>query len=326
MLTEHLNNNENIFISIACYRDTELIPTILSAYENADNRGKLYFGVYLQYHLEKDKFDFDSLPSDININVKRTSWENAKGPVYARYVINKYLFKNQKYYLQIDSHTRFSKGWDTYLKGELNSLEDYSILSTYPPGYKIGEEIIERSRSNIMKFKKLSHGIPIFRTDQVIISKPERNYFWAAGFSFSKSIVFKKVMFDRNLKNLFMGEEFLMSLRFYANNIKIYTPTRNVIYTLWDRNYRPTFWEIKNRSKLEFNFRKILSYARLLRICNLYNPKLHEEKYAIDLEKYKIADQRIIDQYLELINVKKLIDEFNYEKQYRKYYFSLNND
>ena len=47
-----------------------------------------------------------------------------------------------------------------------------------------------------------------------------------------------------------MGEEFLIALRFYTNNINVYTPSKNMVYTLWNRDYRPTFWEIRRKNKL----------------------------------------------------------------------------
>ena len=327
MLTSLINSNDNIFISIACYRDSELIPTIKSAYETADNPDNLFFGIYLQYNPDEDEkyFDFSCLPKELKIKVKRTLWYRARGPIYARYVINNYLYKNQKYYLQIDSHTRFIKGWDTFLIEEINKLPNYSILTTYPPGYTRKDGIIERDMCNIMKFKKLSRGIPIFRTEQEYLETPVRNYFWAAGYSFCEGIVFKKVPFDKYLKNLFMGEEYLMSLRFYANGIKLYSPHKNVIYTLWDRDYRPTFWEIKNHNKLKFYFEQLLSYSRLLKISNLFTPDKFVDKYSYDLEKYKIK-RETINNFLIKTNIKSLIDNFDYKKQYKKYYFSLNSD
>ena len=45
-----------IFISIASYRDPELIPTIENCIKNADNPEHLVFGISRQYHPD-DKFD-----------------------------------------------------------------------------------------------------------------------------------------------------------------------------------------------------------------------------------------------------------------------------
>ena len=321
-----INSNENIFISIACYRDSELIPTILSAYHNANKPNNLYFGICLQYKATEDTFDFDSLPNDINIKIKKVKWYKARGPMYARYLINQYLLKDEKYYLQIDSHTKFIKGWDTFHINELATLPLYSVLSTYPPGYHRNKKLIERKNINVLKYKKLLRGVPIFKTIQKQINKPERNLFWAAGYSFSNSIIFKKIPFDKYLKNIFMGEEFLIALRFYTNNINVYTPSKNMVYTLWDRDYRPTFWEIRRKNKLKFNLMAFLSYSRFLKICNFYNPSILQDIISFKLEKYTIGNHQTIQSFLKETGIEKNIHETNYKKQYFKYYFSLNND
>ena len=38
----------DIFISIACYRDSQVIPTVENAYKNAKHKNHLFFGVYAQ--------------------------------------------------------------------------------------------------------------------------------------------------------------------------------------------------------------------------------------------------------------------------------------
>ena len=49
----------DIFISIACYRDSQVIPTVENAYNNAKHKDRIFFGVYAQ-QADKDlelKFD-----------------------------------------------------------------------------------------------------------------------------------------------------------------------------------------------------------------------------------------------------------------------------
>ena len=244
--------NNKIFISIACYRDKEIIPTIVSAYENAKSKEDLVFGVFLQISEEDEEIINikNNTPKNANIQIIKKSNLQARGPVYARYIINKNLWKDEKYYLQIDSHTRFIENWDEIIKNMLHSLSPNSIISTYPNGYYRNKSNLSKSTSvNVMKFKKIKNGIPIFTSVRKKLEKPKKNFFWAAGFSFCYSCIFNIVPFDPHLKNLFWGEEFLMSARFYTHNIKIYTPNKNIIFTLWDRSYRPTFWELKKKNR-----------------------------------------------------------------------------
>ena len=58
----------SIFISIASYRDPELVRTITSAIDNASNPDQLYFGVVLQ---EFDKFAPDlSFVKNLALTIK----------------------------------------------------------------------------------------------------------------------------------------------------------------------------------------------------------------------------------------------------------------
>ena len=111
---------------------------------------------------------------------------------------------------------------------------------------------------------------PSFIRSPVRLERPEKNLFWAAGFSFCYGAVFKRVPFDPHLKNIFWGEEFLMALRFYTSGIEVYTPDKNIVYTLWDRNYRPTFWELRNIDAKKFDAHGLISFLRLCKIAGFY--------------------------------------------------------
>jgi hypothetical protein len=60
-----------------------------------------------------------SITQEIHIESK-----HAKGPLYARHVIQKNLYKNEDYYLQIDSHMRFEKNWDETVIEQLTLAEN----------------------------------------------------------------------------------------------------------------------------------------------------------------------------------------------------------
>jgi hypothetical protein len=48
-----------IFISLACYRDPEITPTIRDAYNKAKYRDLLVFGVYAQMAENDEKIDLN---------------------------------------------------------------------------------------------------------------------------------------------------------------------------------------------------------------------------------------------------------------------------
>lgn len=316
-------NNEKIFISVACYRDNEIIETILDGYRKARNKDSLVFGVFVQ--IADDDLNLSDIPSEVNMRVIKKDYRKARGPAYARAQIYNKLYQDELYYLQIDSHSRFIEDWDIELTEILKSLKVNSVISTYPKGYQKGSDFLyPYKKVNVLKLKKIRNGIPVFTSSLEMLNKPKRNYFWAAGFSFCYGALFKIVPFDPHLKNLFWGEEFLMSLRFYTNNIKIFTPHKNIVYTLWSRNYRHTFWELKSVFGVRFDINGFISFLRLCFISDLNDKKNFDDKVKIEIDKYGIGKRRTIKEYYDKTGIINLIDELDYEKVVNEYFNSLN--
>lgn len=57
-----------------------------------------------------------------------------------------------------------------------------------------------------------------------------------------------------------------MALRFYTSGIEIYTPDKNIVYTLWDREYRPTFWELRNIDAKKFDAHGLISFCDYVKL------------------------------------------------------------
>lgn len=63
------------------------------------------------------------------------------------------LQKGEDYFLQIDSHMRFRKGWDNYLRYQLERCESRSakaILTCYPGGYKLPNDVSRDRRPTLL--------------------------------------------------------------------------------------------------------------------------------------------------------------------------------
>jgi hypothetical protein len=97
--------DEVIFLSIASYRDPDLINTVKSAYENAKNKESLFFSVFSQAENEEHP-DLSFIPES-QIRYSKTHWSESKGACWARSRSTNNL--KEKYFLQIDSHSRFKK-------------------------------------------------------------------------------------------------------------------------------------------------------------------------------------------------------------------------
>jgi len=73
-------------------------------------------------------------------------------------------------------------------------------------------------------------------------SQPRRSVYWSAHFSFSSAQLLQEVPYDPHLPMLFIGEEILMSVRLFTHGWDVYTPNENVVYHLWETNYRRIYY------------------------------------------------------------------------------------
>ena len=69
----------------------------------------------------------------------------SKGPCWARHRAQSF-FNDEDFFMQIDSHTQFSKDWDVIFEGQLNKIysnakdDDYftkPIITSYPRSFKV---------------------------------------------------------------------------------------------------------------------------------------------------------------------------------------------
>ncbi|KAK3260901.1 hypothetical protein CYMTET_30163, partial [Cymbomonas tetramitiformis] len=107
------------------------------------------------------------------------------------------LWAGEPFYMQIDAHMRFVPGWDTLLRDWLAVAERDSpkaVISTYPPGYEGtgAKTVIPECRLPTLlcaaEFGK--EGLLRFRARKLrqAATAPVPSLFWAAGFSFSRSL------------------------------------------------------------------------------------------------------------------------------------------
>ena len=154
-------NNNNIFVSIASYRDNELEKTIEDLFSKAKYPEKIYIGVCIQdtdENIKNFRYKYNK-----QVRVENIHYSKAKGVCYARNLIQTKLLQSEKFFLQIDSHTRFNYEWDINLIRQLKSCNHKKpILSCYPNGYTLNqnnnEYLINKnlSKHKYIKFWKIA--------------------------------------------------------------------------------------------------------------------------------------------------------------------------
>ena len=258
-----IHTGNTIFVSIASYRDLELVPTVENLLKNARNPKNIYISLVVQ---DKRFPDFSQLFSDYGImgySYQKIHYTNAKGVGYARHLAQQPISNAHRYYLQIDSHTRMIPDWDYWMIKDHKMVTEIwgrSILSTYPPAYNIlrdGSYTVDDSYVPVVKILKADDDIkfnPKYFEHEIDVSLGYRSGYFAAGQAFGFAEDFYNTPYDPDL--YFWGEEQTLSLRFYEKGINIICPPRNYLFHDYEGSRRIRHWDsgkivdtYKSRSK-----------------------------------------------------------------------------
>jgi len=289
----------NIFVSVPSFRDPETRWTLQSLFESADRPERVTAGVVWQVSPgggsgeknetgDNDDDDDEDLLKPVaardpkqlalyhsRVRSARLPAADATGPCAAR-AIAASLWQGEEFYLSVDAHSRFARGWDTRLRETLFAAEGkekeknadspfHPVLTSYPPCYegegpaaRIPEE--EESENGDYPFATLlcaSHfGDEGFlrlvgkkwRWKKENISSrftPIRSLFWAAGFSFSRAhfAVCPPTRYEDSAsshwtRGLFWGEEHDVLLRASRAGFRFWAPppASTVVFTRYERS------------------------------------------------------------------------------------------
>jgi len=290
----------SIFISIASYRDKELVPTVLDCISKSKYPENLFFGINWQ---RDDTENIDSISQLSNIKIEEYDWRESKGACWARHSIQKNLFEDQDYYLQLDSHHRFIQNWDEHLFDLYNTAStqsDKPIVGTYGTTYwPEKNEPLKNEPYRINTFES-------FGTDGDLISKPifikkhkqlaEKQKLIKARllsghFIFCKSSFLHDCMYDPNL--YFRGEELTLSARAYTHGYDFFHPTHTVIWHEYLRTNSNKHWSDhvkKNGFVEEGEYRNQLSKKRQRKLFGI-------DYCDIDFKEYGLGKIRSLHDY-----------------------------
>lgn len=236
---------ETIYLSIAAYRDRECLATVRDAFEKADEAGRVFVGICEQ-NKEAAESCTDGLDVDMShVRSMRLDYTEAKGPTYARYLCAN-MYQQEDYFLQIDSHTRFVKGWDSKLIAMLAKCPSQkAVLTHYPHAYDVDSSEIKELVPVMCKSKWNEDGLPTFEAVLQPIHKAGLRQvpFCAGGLLFGRGSMITEVPMDPTLDFLFAGEEILLSARLYTHGFDCFTPDENVMMHHYERHEGPRFWQ-----------------------------------------------------------------------------------
>lgn len=249
------DEGKSIFVSIASYRDSELKSTVASVIENADRPENLHLSI-VQQCLKKEFISFESIYPKIRMTNKYVPAIEARGAGYARHLAQN-PYTNEDFFLQIDSHTRMTNGWDTDLIDILTNSQvlagtEKVILSQFPGAYILesGTKFIDTDkypatphRQEILWTRK---GTFSAKREPMDLVRPQESDTVLAGFIFAEGSIVKEVPYDPEIS--FFGEELCFAIRAWTRGWKIYSPNEMCVYHFYHRPGHNKIWDSSNNA------------------------------------------------------------------------------
>jgi len=241
---------KKIFISIASYRDPELIPTIEDCIKNAKNPENLVFSIAWQ-HSKDDSFDDLSVyKDDKRFKIIDIPYEESKGACWARNRVQE-NYNGEDYYLQLDSHHRFIPNWDAECIKMIQKLKKKGFskplltgyVSSYDPSNDPGSRIMQPWRMAFDRY--IPEGAIFFLPEQIPdyekLKEPIPARFLSAHFIFTVGQFAKEVPYDPDY--YFHGEEISLAARAYTWGYDLFHPHKVIVWHEYTRRGRVKQWD-----------------------------------------------------------------------------------
>ena len=230
-----------IFVSIAAYRDPQLVPTVEDCLAQARHPERLRFGICWQHAAD------EPLPAWFTGEQFRlidVDHRDSEGANWARAQVMS-LFQDEDWYLQLDSHHRFARDWDALLTEDFAGLPHRrAILTTYGPPYSPDDLGAAADVPMSMQFRTFTpDGLPLFVPTPVSADPgagPRPARFASAHLLFAPASFVHDVPCDPEL--YFNGDEALLAVRAYTHGYDLYEPSRTIVWHHYERS-APKHWD-----------------------------------------------------------------------------------
>lgn len=244
----------SIYISIPTLEDTETLETILEAIATSDNPDQLTVGVAClsskKYYAEL-KRGTEHLG---NVHITRYNFSKNSGVGVGRKLAFS-GYSDQDYVLQIDSHTHFTKSWDTkvlrmYEEAVALTGNRKTVLTAYLGAYTYTKDFGRTSLGTRPLFPNFVPGtlketntLPAWQSENLDVYQPH---------NFPKSSLIPAPKFNANFafgnkefakstglyeKSVFFEEEILQTINLLGNGFDLVFPNQEVpLYHLYVEN------------------------------------------------------------------------------------------
>lgn len=285
---------KTIFVSIASYKDTELVNTVNCLLNNAKYPDRLVIGICQQD--APDQFITFSQPQ---VKVVNFHYVASQGVCWARRHAQG-LYNDEDYFLQIDSHIIMVPEWDEILVQQIDLAKQLTtnkvLFAAYPSGYQIVNEV--------RRFDSPGHSKTILRNDDFFRFHcgsgmpsdsliPTPTPFLNAGFLFGDGVFNRLCLYDPDI--YFEGEELLNTVKAYTHGFDLFNPSSHMcwhLYKLWSTTDRSS-WKLHHNDEDDIQRpirhwqRDKQSYNKLIEIFSGQRPEeLGQVRSLKDYEHY----------------------------------------
>lgn len=236
-----------ICVSIASYRDPDLINTVNSAYNNAVNKDDISFCIVSQAE-EDEHPDLSHIP---NVYYYKYHWSESRGVSWARNIA---ISKSKgDYILQIDSHSRFKEGWDEIIKKLYNDAKSYwgekILLTIFPDPFEVidGEETYSEFTVQLKTWPIWEQDNNSFNLGQEWEEVEDQIhgdeiFYIAAGCVFASAKVYKTILPD---PEIYFEDQMSIAIRAYSRGLRLINMPDSFVYSHYDREFngRRLHWD-----------------------------------------------------------------------------------
>lgn len=261
--------NDKIFVSIAGLNEPFTKQTVLSAMSAADRSDRLSFGIFIQ-----DTHDYDHGLEDIDADIRilKSKGTTQMGIGISRLSASILRNYSEDFYLQVDAHVIFSKGWDTILLDryrELLAVADKPIISMHGPLWAIVNGVpVDQHGEEIDPYNYLGKGkeirnaaiiqpddMPERRGTDIVSGGPIFFDDFVSSNLLTAQFIFTKIDFIDEVGNdpliLFLADEPTMSMRAWTRGYRIFA-IKDIVFLHLDKASSPEIdWRVS--SELEKN-------------------------------------------------------------------------
>ncbi len=233
-----------IFISIAAYRDAELVPTVLDCFAKAERPDDLRIGLVWQHSEDEN---IDEIADDPRLRIMDIDYRDSAGACWARAKAMT-LYQGEDYFLQLDSHHRFVPHWDTRLLAMMARTGSAKpVLTTYLPAYDPEKPLgdVADGPTSIDFHSWSRGGVPMLcgarPAPQEDPQQPIPAKFVSGHMLFSLGQFVEEVPYDPEI--YFLGEEISLSIRAWTWGYDLFHPPESVMWHFYGRDDRPRHWK-----------------------------------------------------------------------------------